>query len=48
MDTDTATPGAFADQCSRLAALGIGHAVVITNGPWTPPKIAMLTDAMRG
>jgi alkanesulfonate monooxygenase SsuD/methylene tetrahydromethanopterin reductase-like flavin-dependent oxidoreductase (luciferase family) len=42
-----AGPGAFADQCSRLAALGIDHAVVITNGPWTPAKIAMLTDGMR-
>lgn len=42
-----AGPGAFADQCSRLAALGIGHAVVITSGSWTPAKIAMLTDAMR-
>jgi F420-dependent oxidoreductase-like protein len=43
-----AGPGVFADHCSELAALGIDHAVVITNGPWTPPKIAMLTDAMRG
>ena len=42
-----AGPAAFADQCSKLAALGIDHAVVITNGPWTPAKIAMLTDAMR-
>ena len=42
-----AGPGAFADQCSKLAALGIDHAVVIINGPWTPAKIAMLTDAMR-
>src|SRR5262249_60953842 len=46
LDAD-AGPGAFADQCSRLAALGLGHAVVITNGPWTPAKIAMLTGAMR-
>jgi alkanesulfonate monooxygenase SsuD/methylene tetrahydromethanopterin reductase-like flavin-dependent oxidoreductase (luciferase family) len=43
-----AGPGVFADHCSELAALGIDHAVVITNGPWTPAKIAMLTDAMRG
>ena len=42
-----AGPGAFADQCSRLAALGIAHAVVITNGPWTPAKIAMLTGGMH-
>ena len=42
-----AGPGAFAEHCSELAALGIDHAVVITNGPWTAAKIAMLTDAMR-
>ena len=43
----SSSAGAFADQCSKLAALGIDHAVVITTGPWTPAKIAMLTDAMR-
>ena len=42
-----AGPGAFAEHCSELAALGIDHATVITNGPWTAAKIAMLTDAMR-
>lgn len=42
-----AGPSAFAVHCSKLAALGIDHASVITNGPWTPVKIAMLTDAMR-
>jgi alkanesulfonate monooxygenase SsuD/methylene tetrahydromethanopterin reductase-like flavin-dependent oxidoreductase (luciferase family) len=29
------------------AWLGIGHAVVITSGPWTPAKIVMLNEAMR-
>jgi hypothetical protein len=43
-----AGPGAFADHCAELATLGIGHAVAITNGPWTLAKIAMLTDAMAG
>jgi F420-dependent oxidoreductase-like protein len=42
-----AGPGVFAGHCAELAALGIDHAVVITNGPWTPAKIAMLTGAMR-
>src|SRR5262249_13639505 len=42
-----ARPGAFAHPRSDLAALGIDHAVAITNGPWTPAKIAMLTGAMR-
>jgi F420-dependent oxidoreductase-like protein len=43
----TAEPTAFAEHCSRLATLGIDHASVITNGPWTPEKIAMLIDATR-
>jgi alkanesulfonate monooxygenase SsuD/methylene tetrahydromethanopterin reductase-like flavin-dependent oxidoreductase (luciferase family) len=46
LDPD-AGPAAFADHCAELAALGIDHATVITNGPWTPDKIAMLTGAMR-
>jgi F420-dependent oxidoreductase-like protein len=45
LDPD-AGPGSFADQCARLAALGVDHAVVITSGPWTPAKITMLTSAM--
>jgi alkanesulfonate monooxygenase SsuD/methylene tetrahydromethanopterin reductase-like flavin-dependent oxidoreductase (luciferase family) len=45
LDPD-AGPGAFAEQCARLAALGLDHAVVITSGPWTPAKIALLTGAM--
>jgi F420-dependent oxidoreductase-like protein len=38
-------PGAVAERCNALAALGIEHAVFITNGPWTPDAVARLGQA---
>ena len=32
----------------RQAELGIDHAYVITNQPWSPQTIDMLTDAIHG
>jgi F420-dependent oxidoreductase-like protein len=40
-------PEHFAERCSRLAALGIEHAVVITAGPWTEDAVADLVVAQR-
>jgi hypothetical protein len=40
-------PEHFAKRCSRLAALGIEHAVVITAGPWTEDAVADLAVAQR-
>jgi len=37
----------FATRCAALAALGIDHAVVITDGPWTEEAVARLGDAQR-
>jgi F420-dependent oxidoreductase-like protein len=37
----------FAEQCERLAALGIEHAVVITAGPWTEESVARLAAAQQ-
>jgi F420-dependent oxidoreductase-like protein len=37
-------PEAFAE---RLGALGIDHAIVLTNGPWTGEKVATLGDYIR-
>ena len=37
----------FAEQCDRLAALGIEHAVVITAGPWTEDAVERLAAAQR-
>ncbi|MET0836317.1 MAG: LLM class F420-dependent oxidoreductase [Thermoleophilaceae bacterium] len=40
-------PEHFAERGSRLAALGIDHAVVITGGPWTEDAVADLAVAQR-
>jgi len=37
----------FAEQCDRLAPLGIEHAVVITAGPWTEESVARLAAAQQ-
>jgi F420-dependent oxidoreductase-like protein len=37
----------LAEQCDRLAALGIEHAVVITAGPWTEESVARLAAAQQ-
>jgi F420-dependent oxidoreductase-like protein len=36
---------AFAERARALADLGIDHVVVLTQGPWTPERIAVLADA---
>jgi F420-dependent oxidoreductase-like protein len=41
------SPDHFAERCSRLAALGIEHAVVITAGPWAEDAVADLAVAQR-
>jgi F420-dependent oxidoreductase-like protein len=41
------SPEHFAERCSRLVALGIEHAVVITAGPWTEDAVADLAAAQR-
>jgi F420-dependent oxidoreductase-like protein len=41
------SPEEFAERCSRLAAFGIEHAVVITAGPWTEDAVADLAEAQR-
>jgi alkanesulfonate monooxygenase SsuD/methylene tetrahydromethanopterin reductase-like flavin-dependent oxidoreductase (luciferase family) len=35
----------FARRCARLHQWGLGHAVVITPGPWTSERVATLTRA---
>lgn len=40
------SPGAFAEQCAALAALGIEHAVVISSAPWSEERIAVLASAV--
>lgn len=37
---------AFAARCTAAAALGIGHVVVITRGPWTAEALATLGAAV--
>jgi F420-dependent oxidoreductase-like protein len=37
----------FAERCEALAALGFGHVVVITPGPWTDDAVATLGAAAR-
>jgi F420-dependent oxidoreductase-like protein len=44
MDPGQSADG-FAEQCARLAALGIDHAVVITAGPWTEDAVERLATA---
>jgi alkanesulfonate monooxygenase SsuD/methylene tetrahydromethanopterin reductase-like flavin-dependent oxidoreductase (luciferase family) len=36
----------FVARCARLADLGLEHAVVITDGPWTESAIATLAEAI--
>jgi F420-dependent oxidoreductase-like protein len=36
----------FVERCAASAALGIGHVVVITPGPWTLEAVATLADAV--
>jgi F420-dependent oxidoreductase-like protein len=36
---------AFADRCAALEQLGIGHAIAIRSGPWTPGDVATLAAA---
>lgn len=40
------SPRAFAERCAALKELGIQHAVVITDGPWTPDTVATLAEAV--
>jgi F420-dependent oxidoreductase-like protein len=37
----------FAGRCAELAALGIEHAVVITDGPWSEAAVATLAASLR-
>jgi F420-dependent oxidoreductase-like protein len=37
----------FARRCARLREWGLGHAVVITPGPWTSERLATLTRAAQ-
>ena len=46
MDPGKSADG-FAEQCDRLAALGIDHAVVITAGPWTEDAVERLATAQQ-
>lgn len=39
------TPEAFAQRCEALAALGTGHAAVLTAGPWTAEALATMAAA---
>jgi alkanesulfonate monooxygenase SsuD/methylene tetrahydromethanopterin reductase-like flavin-dependent oxidoreductase (luciferase family) len=38
----------FVARCTALGALGIGHVVVITTGPWTEDALATLAAAVEG
>ena len=38
--------GSFVARCTALGALGIGHVVVITTGPWTEDAVACLAAAV--
>jgi F420-dependent oxidoreductase-like protein len=40
------SPDAFVRRCTALAALGIDHVVVITDGPWTQDALARLAAAV--
>jgi F420-dependent oxidoreductase-like protein len=44
LDSDE-TATAFAKRCAALAELGLDHAVVITPGPWTEERVAVLAAA---
>ena len=37
---------AFVARCREAAALGIEHVVVLTPGPWTPDRLAVLAEAI--
>jgi hypothetical protein len=37
---------AFADRCAVFAELGLDHAIVITDGPWTADPLQTLADAV--
>jgi F420-dependent oxidoreductase-like protein len=37
---------AFVKRCAALAALGMQHAIVITNNPWTPETVRVLAAAV--
>jgi hypothetical protein len=39
------SPDALAERCAALAALGIDHALVITDGHWTRDSLATLAAA---
>jgi hypothetical protein len=38
-------PTTFTQRCDELAALGIDHLVLITNGPWTVEEVEALSRA---
>jgi len=38
----------FTDRCAALAALGFGHAVLVTSGPWTDRALATIAEAGAG
>jgi F420-dependent oxidoreductase-like protein len=39
------TSDEFVARARNLATLGIDHLIVLTQGPWTPPSLAVLCDA---
>jgi alkanesulfonate monooxygenase SsuD/methylene tetrahydromethanopterin reductase-like flavin-dependent oxidoreductase (luciferase family) len=39
--------GAFAERCSKLAEMGLGHATVISRGPWTDDAVARVAEGAR-
>src|SRR5215211_2559022 len=41
------SPAEFAERCAALAAFGIEHAVVITDGPWSESAVRRLAAAGR-
>ena len=45
--TPDESPRQFADRCGALAGLGIDHAVVLTDGPWTAATLATVADAVK-
>jgi alkanesulfonate monooxygenase SsuD/methylene tetrahydromethanopterin reductase-like flavin-dependent oxidoreductase (luciferase family) len=40
------TVATFVERCQQQASLGIGHAIVIRSGPWTPESVGILTAAV--
>lgn len=40
------TPEAFADRCTRWASEGIGHIVLVGNGPWTGEALDVVARAV--